>query len=235
MKRDLEALLFATDAPLTLPRLKSLFSGVSSKELRAAIGELATEYDEQDHAFTVVEFGGGWQIASRPQFAPLIEKLFKGKRFTRLSRAGLEVLAIIAYRQPLTRMAIEEVRGVQCSGALSTLVERNLVTVVGRADTVGHPLLYGTTREFLNHIGLRGLNQLPTLPEIEGMLGNREDLKQFAAQLGEDIDESDFALLNDPGPDTDSTEATEMSADAADAADPSPASEAKQVDESARE
>jgi len=197
MKRELEALLFATDAALTIPRLKAFFPGVASKELREAISELVTEYDTQDHAFTVVEFGGGWQIASRPQYAPLIEKLFRSKRFTRLSRAGLEVLAIIAYRQPITRLQIDEIRGVQSSGALSTLTERNLVTVVGRSENLGHPLLYGTTREFLNHLGLRGLNQLPKLPEIEGLLSDREGLRRFAIQLGEEISESDFDLLTE--------------------------------------
>ncbi len=197
MKRELEALLFATDAPLTLPRLKAFFPGVTGKALRAAISELTAEYDTQDHAFTVVEFGGGWQIASRPQYATLIEKLFRSKRFARLSRAGLEVLAIIAYRQPITRLQIDEIRGVQSSGALSTLTERSLVTVVGRSETIGHPLLYGTTREFLNHLGLRGLNQLPKLPEIEGLLSDREGLRRFAIQLGEDISESDFDLLAD--------------------------------------
>ena len=196
MKHDLEAILFATDSPVTMPRLKSLFPGVSGKELREMITALTTEYATQERAFTIVEFGGGWQIASRPEFAPLIEKLFRGRRFSRLSKAALEVLAIIAYRQPITRMEIEDVRGVQCSGVLTTLSERNLITVAGRAETVGYPLLYGTTREFLNHLGLRGLNQLPRLPEIEGILSNRDELRRFATQLGEDLSDTDFELLS---------------------------------------
>jgi len=196
MKHELEALLFATDAPLTISRLKSIFPGTSSKELRQTIADLNEDYDQQERAFTIVEFGGGWQIASRPQFAPLINKLFRGRRFTRLSKAGLEVLAIIAYRQPITRMEIEDVRGVQCSGVLTTLAERHLITVVGRSETVGHPLLYGTTREFLNHLGLNTLHQLPSLPDIEGIINNRADLRLFANQLGEELSDSDLAILS---------------------------------------
>jgi segregation and condensation protein B len=196
MKHEMEALLFATDAPLTIPRLKSIFPGTSSKELRQVIADLNEDYEEQERAFTIVEFGGGWQIASRPQFAPLIGKLFRGRRFTRLSKAGLEVLAIIAYRQPVTRMEIEDVRGVQCSGVLTTLAERRLITIVGRSETVGHPLLYGTTREFLNHLGLKGLHQLPSLPDIERIIDNRDDLRHFATQLGEELSETDLAFLS---------------------------------------
>ncbi len=192
MKQELEALFFATDSPLTLARLKAIFPGTSSRELREAIGELATDLENQGHAFSIVEFGGGWQVATRPEYAPLIEKLFRGRRVARLSRAGLEVLAIIAYRQPVTRMDIEDIRGVQCSGVLSTLTERNLITVVGRSSAIGHPLLYGTTREFLNHVGLRGLGQLPKLTDVEGMLDRKDELKAFASQIGQEVSEEDL-------------------------------------------
>lgn len=195
MKRALEALLFATDAPLSLARLKNLFPEASGKDIRAAIADLQQEYDDAEHAFTVVEFGGGWQIASRPEYAQLISKLFRGRRFTRLSKPGLEVLAIIAYRQPVTRIEIEEVRGVQSSGVVGTLQERNLVTVVGRSETLGHPLLYGTTREFLNYLGLKALGQLPQLPALEGIIDNHEALQQFARQLGQEISEDDLQGL----------------------------------------
>ncbi len=142
-----------------------------------------------------MEFGGGWQIATRPEFSPIVEKLLKGRRFARLSKAGLEVLAIIAYRQPITRLEIDEIRGVQSSGALATLQERNLITVVGRSEALGHPLLYGTTREFLLHLGLKGLSQLPDLPTIEEVVENREDLRAFASQFGEELTDEDFETL----------------------------------------
>jgi segregation and condensation protein B len=140
----------------------------------------------------VVEFGGGWQIATKPEFSPIIEKMLKTRRFTRLSKAGLEVLAIIAYRQPLTRIEVDDIRGVNSSGAISTLSERNLITVVGRAQTLGNPLLYGTTREFLNHLGLKGLGQLPDLPDIEGVMDDRDELKEFASQVGRDLTDEEL-------------------------------------------
>lgn len=199
MKHAIEALLFATDSPLSLGRLRKLLPDASAAEIKAAVVELTEQYAAADHAFTIVEFGGGWQVATRPEYAPLVEQLLRTRKYTRLSRAGLEVLAIIAYRQPITRLEIDEIRGVQSSGALATLQERNLVAVVGRSEAIGHPLLYGTTREFLNHLGLRGLSQLPTLPTLEEVVGNRDDLLAFASQFGEDLSDEDLALVDPAG------------------------------------
>lgn len=196
MKPDLEALLFATDTPLTTARLKALFPDADAKDIRAAIDELNADYETQDRSFAIVEFGGGWQLASRPEYASLIQKLYRGRRYVRLSQAALEVLAIVAYRQPVTRMEIEEIRGVQVSGVLTTLTERNLITVAGRSEAVGNPILYGTTREFLNYMGLKGLHQLPGLPELEGIIGDRDEIKRFAAQLGEDVSDEDFETVS---------------------------------------
>jgi segregation and condensation protein B len=192
LKREIEALLFATDSPLTMARLKKLLPGTEATEIREAIKELSGSYDEGENAFTLVEFGGGWQIATRPEFSPIVERMLKGRRFTRLSKAGLEVLAIIAYRQPLTRLEVDEIRGVNSSGAISTLTERNLVTVVGRSQAVGNPLLYGTTREFLNHLGLKGLGQLPDLPDLEGVMDDRDQLKEFASKIGRDVSDEEL-------------------------------------------
>ena len=192
MKRELEALLFATDSPLTLARIKKILPGVETAEIREAVAELEAEYTQQECAFGVVEFGGGWQIATRPEFSPVVEKMLKGRRFTRLSKAGLEVLAIVAYRQPITRLEVDEIRGVNSSGSISTLTERNLVTVVGRSQTVGNPLLYGTTREFLNHLGLKGLGQLPDLPDLENVMDDKDQLKEFASKIGRDVTDEEL-------------------------------------------
>ena len=192
MKRELEALLFATDSPLNLGRLKKIFADVEIPEIKAAVMELQEEYEANGNAFDVVEFGGGWQIATRPEYSPVVEKLLKTRRFMRLSKAGLEVLAIIAYRQPLTRLEVDEIRGVNSSGAISTLTERNLITVVGRSQTLGNPLLYGTTREFLNHLGLKGLKQLPDLPDIEVIMEDRDELKEFASRVGRDVSDEEL-------------------------------------------
>ncbi len=199
MKQDLEALLFATDAPLTPARLKAIVGAGDTKALRETIDALNAEYEAQNRAFTIVEFGGGWQLASRPEYAPLIQKLYRGRRYVRLSQAALEVLAIVAYRQPVTRIEIEEIRGVQVSGVLATLTERSLITVAGRSEAVGNPILYGTTREFLNYMGLNGLHQLPALPELEGIINDREAIKSFAAQLGEDVSDDDFETVSVQG------------------------------------
>ena len=192
MKREIEALLFATDTPLTMARLKKLLPGAETTEIREAIQELDSLYEQAENAFTVVEFGGGWQIATRPEYSPIVERMLKGRRFSRLSKAGLEVLAIIAYRQPLTRLEVDDIRGVNSSGAISTLTERNLATVVGRSQAVGNPLLYGTTREFLNHLGLKGLGQLPDLPDIEGVMDDPDQLKQFASKIGRDVSDEEL-------------------------------------------
>lgn len=192
MRRELEALLFATDGPLTISRLKKLFPGVENAELKKELESLEVEYEAAGHAFTLVEFGGGWQISTRPEYSPVVERMLKGRRFTRLSKAGLEVLAIIAYRQPITRLEVDEIRGVNSSGAISTLTERNLITVVGRSATVGNPLLYGTTREFLNYLGLKGLAQLPDLPDLEAVMADKDDLKEFASMVGRDVTDEEI-------------------------------------------
>ncbi|MDX2472238.1 MAG: SMC-Scp complex subunit ScpB [Candidatus Krumholzibacteria bacterium] len=192
MKRELEALLFATESPLTLARLKKIFPEAETADLKAAVAELEAEYSAHEHAFSIIEFGGGYQIATKPEFSPIVEKMLKTRRFTRLSKAGLEVLAIIAYKQPLTRLEVDEIRGVNSSGAISTLTERNLITVVGRSQAVGNPLLYGTTREFLNHLGLRGLGQLPDLPDLEQVMDDRDELKQFASLVGRDVSDQEL-------------------------------------------
>jgi len=208
LKREIEALLFATDSPMTMARLKKLFPEHESADVRQAIAELGEDYEKGGHAFSIVEFGGGWQISTRPEFSPVVEKMLKGRRFTRLSKAGLEVLAIIAYRQPLTRLEVDDIRGVNSSGAISTLSERNLITVVGRSQNVGNPLLYGTTREFLNHLGLKGLGQLPDLPDLESMIDDQDELKKFAKQVGRDVSEEEISDFFEPPADEPQAEET---------------------------
>ena len=229
MKRELEALLFAADSPLAVTRLKKIFPEASTADLQSAVAELEAEYAAAGNAFTVVEFGGGFQIATRPEFSPLVEKLLKTRKYARLSRAGLEVLAIIAYRQPITRMEIDEIRGVQSSGALATLQERNLATVVGRSEAIGHPLLYGTTRDFLGHLGLKGLSQLPDLPTLEDVVENREDLRAFASQFGEDLTDEDLARLHTVDDDPETPDDTDETPE--DAAEPTMEAAPEEADE----
>lgn len=209
MRRDLEALLFAADQPLTLDRLASFFDDVDRKAVREAIDELREEYERDEHAFTIVEFGGGFSISTRPEHASLVRKLFKGRRKQRLSRPALEVLAIIAYKQPVTRLEIEEIRGVSASGVVGTLLERDLVQIVGRAESLGHPLLYGTTKGFLDHIGLRNVKELPQLSELEDILAEKEELKQLATARGEELVDDDFDRATGSEDEADETDATD--------------------------
>ena len=177
---EIEALLFATDVPLGLDRIQALTPLKDRKSVRNAIEMLRAGYDADGRAFTVVEFGGGYSISTRPEYATLVRKLFKGRRKQRLTRASLEALAIVAYKQPVTRLEIEEIRGVAASGVLGTLLERDLIHIVGRAESLGHPLLYGTTRTLLDYLGLSHVRELPQLSELEDLLAEKEDLKQLA-------------------------------------------------------
>lgn len=204
MRRDLEALLFATDQPLTLDRLASFFPDVDRNAVREAIGELREEYDRDQHAFTIVEFGGGYSVSTRPEHANLVKRLFRGRRKQRLSRASLEALAIIAYKQPVTRLEIEEIRGVSAAGVVGTLLERDLVQIVGRAETLGHPLLYGTTKAFLDYLGLAHVRELPQLSELEDILAEKEELKQLASARGTELGDDDFdEMAGSRDPDSD--------------------------------
>ncbi|MCP4548799.1 MAG: SMC-Scp complex subunit ScpB [bacterium] len=175
LKRLVEALLFAAPEPLSLERIKSIIPRSDKRTLRATIAELVAEYDEQEHAFQLVEIGGGWRITTRSEYSRLIEEMLKGQRKVRLSKPALEVLSVVSYRQPCTRVDVEDVRGVNCGGSLATLLERGMVRITGRAETLGRPLLYGTTDEFLSYMGINSIEDLPNLTEIEALLAVPRD------------------------------------------------------------
>jgi segregation and condensation protein B len=164
----LEALLFVAPEPLSIDRMAELFDGVDRGEVREALMEVRDELDVRDSGLLVVEVGGGWQMVTRPQYAPWVRRLLS-KTPARLSRAGLETLAIVAYRQPITRAEVEQIRGVDCGGAIKTLLERRLVRMLGRMDVAGRPIMYGTTPEFLQYFGLNDLSQMPSLKEFQDM------------------------------------------------------------------
>lgn len=179
---QLEALLFASDQPLPLARLQELLTHVTRDEIEAALGELDASYAGEGRAFRLLKVAGGWQLATKPEMADVVRRLFTAKRRVRLTKAALESLAIIAYKQPTTRPEIDAIRGVASSGVIETLLERNLIQIAGRSDGVGRPLLYGTTAEFLQYLGLNALADLPSLEELERMLAERES----AARLADD-------------------------------------------------
>ena len=197
LKRTAEALLFAAPEPLSLNRMQSIIPRCDRRALRAALAELAQQYDEGGHAFQLVEIGGGWRIVTRPEHARRIEELLKGQRRVRLSRAALECVAVVAYRQPCTRVDVEAVRGVNCGGSLATLLERGLIRITGRAETLGRPLLYSTTDTFLSHLGINNLSDLPQLTEIEALLTSPSEEEDTSPVPGEERRERLVANMED--------------------------------------
>lgn len=157
----LEALLFSTDIPLSAGKLAEIVGLDATKPIKLTIEALNKSYEERQAAYRVEERAGGYQLLTLPQYAQYIERLVKKKDEGRLTPAGLETMAIVAYKQPITRAGIEAIRGVACGEVLRSLMEHNLVKIVGRAEEIGRPMLYGTTRYFLEVFGLANLKDLP--------------------------------------------------------------------------
>lgn len=169
----IEALLFASDQPLTLPLLSDALE-MTSEDVQTELAALAADFRERNAGVELREIAGGWVFVTAPEHGEVLARMLRGKRKMRLSRAALETLAIIAYKQPVTKSEVEAIRGVDASGVLATLLERNLVTVKGRSTVVGRPLLYGTTVEFLNYFGLKDLAELPRPEELRALVAARE-------------------------------------------------------------
>jgi segregation and condensation protein B len=168
LKNILESLLFVSDEPLSIERLADVLAEPTKKTIREALNALMVEYEDRQGAFTLHEVAGGFQFRSRPQYVPWIKRLIQPKP-ARLSKAALETLAIIAYKQPVMRSDVEHLRGVDCGGVLRVLLERKLIRVLGRKEIPGRPLIYATTKQFLEVFDLKSLNDLPTPKEIEAL------------------------------------------------------------------
>ncbi len=164
-----ESVLFACAEPITLARLADVVAGPSKRELRAALAALGERAERERRGVRLVEVAGGWQFRTAPEHAEWVRRLFQ-QRPWRLTRATLETLAIVAYKQPITRAEVEAIRGVDVDSVLASLLGRKLVKIVGRKDVIGRPLLYGTTRQFLEVFGLRDLTSLPGLTEVAGAM-----------------------------------------------------------------
>lgn len=169
-----EATLFASQSPLTPEELARADEELTAERAREALGVLRRRYDEQERAFQLYQLGDGFQILTRPEYAPYLERFDSVPRSPTLSDAALETLAIVAYRQPLGRVEIEEIRGVDSSSVLRTLQDWELIEVVGRGEGLGRPLLYGTTDRFLDHFGFQDLSDLPRSEELPVTLREEE-------------------------------------------------------------
>lgn len=182
LKRIVEALLFACPHPLSPERVLAIVPGLDRDEVIRAVEELRQDYAGETRSFQVVQVGGGYQLTTKPDYAVWVEKLFESASRAKLSRAALETLAVVAYRQPVLRSAVESIRGVNVDGVLRTLMERNLVRIVGRGEGPGRPLLFGTTKDFLLQFGINKLSDLPKLEEIEELVGDASGVRNQPAE-----------------------------------------------------
>jgi segregation and condensation protein B len=173
----LESLIFTAESALSVDRLYDLLTEFERGEIKSALAELVASYQERAGGFELVEVAGGWQFRTRPVFQSYITRHIK-TRAAKFSPSALETLAIIAYRQPITRAEVEHLRGVDCGGVLKTLLEKHLVRILGKKDIPGRPLIYGTSKEFLEIFGLKDLKSLPTLKEIQAL----DELPQYERQ-----------------------------------------------------
>jgi segregation and condensation protein B len=165
-KPILEALLFASREPLSPARIKEILRGASIKNLPKLIEEMNEEYEQSSRSFRIEKIAKGYMLMTLPDYAPWLKKLHKPKVDTRLSQAALETLAVVSYRQPLTRAEVDAIRGVSSSHLLKALIDKGLLRIAGQADVIGRPLLYGTTQKFLDLFSLGDLKDLPELSDV---------------------------------------------------------------------
>lgn len=184
----IEALILASPEPLSTRRITKVMDRLTPSKVSQAVADLNTGYANTGSSYRIREIAGGYQFYILPEYEGVVELLFARRRKIRLSRAALETVAIVAYRQPTIKTDIEHIRGVASDGVIRTLLEKNLITITGRADTVGKPLQYGTTDEFLKFFGLAGLDDLPQMSEIEQMISSEESRKQTELEFGINAD-----------------------------------------------
>jgi segregation and condensation protein B len=186
LKKILESLLFVSETPLSSKKVASFLKGTHEEEIEQAFQSLVGEIEGLNRSFQVVAVAQGYQLVTRGDYHRYAKELYKVISKTRLSKASLEALAIIAYKQPVTRAEVEAIRGVEVTNLIQSLLEKKMIRILGRAETPGRPLLYGTTHEFLIHFGLKDLSDLPKVSEIQELAGDRpspEFLKEMEGEL----------------------------------------------------
>jgi segregation and condensation protein B len=214
-KAILEALIFVSESPLTLDRMKEVLGGLNKRDLQRLLAEMMEDCRKSERGIALVEVAEGFQFRTRPELGEWVRKLKKVKT-SALSQPSLETLAIIAYRQPVVRMDIEKIRGVDSGGVLRTLLEKKLIKIIGKKDVPGKPIVYGTSKRFLEVFGLKDLSELPTLkdldslgpPSMEGVLPLEEEKGEGEAIPEEEsretenqeaqVDESSSEASKDP-------------------------------------
>jgi segregation and condensation protein B len=192
LKAILEAVLFVSPEPVPVARLVAILGTVSKAEVVQALGILTHDLDQDGRGIQLVQVAGGYRLVTKQEYGPWLKRMDKAKAAQKLSRSALESLAIIAYKQPLVRSEIEEIRGVETSGVLRTLCERKLVRIVGRKDVPGRPIMYGTTKFFLEHFGLQDLSQLPPLREFKELGESEQALLPIEEESLEVVETSEM-------------------------------------------
>jgi segregation and condensation protein B len=193
LKAILEAVLFVSPEPVPIARLMSIVGTVSKAEVVQALEILRHDLDQHGRGIQLVQVAGGYRLVTKQEYGPWLKRMEKAKATQKLSRSALESLAIIAYKQPLVRAEIEEIRGVETSGVLRTLCERKLVRIVGRKDVPGRPIMYGTTKFFLEHFGLQDLSQLPPLREFKELGESEQALLPIEDESPEGVESSELS------------------------------------------
>lgn len=174
LKKSIESIIFVSGEPVSVDKIAQVFPDLERSDIRQCLKELLKEWEEMGRGFFLANVSGGYQFRTAPGSSDHITNFLKRVKKFRLSRAALEVIAIIAYKQPVTRVEIESIRGVDCSGVINVLLERQIIEIKGRKEVIGKPFLYGTTGEFLEVFGLKSLGDLPTLKEIDEISQNLE-------------------------------------------------------------
>jgi segregation and condensation protein B len=192
LKSAIEALVFVSGNPLSPDRLKGVFEEAAVEQIDAQFRLLQQEYIDRGSGLMLAEVAGGYQLATRPELFDWVRKFKSAKASSRLSKPALETLAIVAYKQPITRAEVEAIRGVNIGGIMRNLMERRLLKIVGKKDVPGKPLLYGTTPEFLQYFGLKDLSALPTLKEFQELEAGEEVMEEAAPVPEEDAVDSSF-------------------------------------------
>ncbi|HET6349459.1 MAG TPA: SMC-Scp complex subunit ScpB [Candidatus Krumholzibacteria bacterium] len=201
------ALLFASDEPLSARKIAALIEDVTSADVKQAIETWNARANAEAWSIGIEQVAGGYRLATRAEYAPYVSRLYAGRRKFRLSRAGLETLAIVAYKQPITRAEIESIRGVGSGSVVANLMERSLVQIVGKAKVLGAPFLYGTTQEFLEYLGLNSLRDLPSMEDLEALLAREASAEAAMEGEGESAGEDEVARETTPVDESDDMEA----------------------------
>lgn len=193
LKSAVEALIFASEKPITIEQIRKVLDNLDNAATNKIIEELKSEYATTNRGLRIIEIAGGFQMITSTVFAPFLKKLFKNRNNERLSKPALESLAIIAYKQPLTKSEIESLRNVNVDGVIKSLVDKNLIRICGRKKIPGRPFVFGTTREFLEHFGLKSLQDLPKIEDFTVMAQEKE-----AESVIEPLTNEDLEVKNEP-------------------------------------